>query len=173
MTDTFVRLLVCHHCQTIQEIPDYDGPPEYDSLLEYRVAEHRTPGGTPHQGILARAKASDWEKEEYKQGVLREINEAIGFTKPGTGEGLGSSFYNVQSTFKADAFTCWKHHNRTENCQDYRSDAKELLADTKAERKAEGMSTARRDRPKHWLCDYCPVHSLVQQRQRKQAGLYN
>jgi len=171
--EVWIRILVCNVCRSIQEIPDYDGPPKMDVLLEYRVAEHRFDSGNPHRGFLARVKASDWAKKTYRDAINDKFAVEQGFTTPGDGVGLGQTFYDLKGNFQTDAMVCWKQHNRTTDCGDYRAKSKELLADTKADRKAEGLSTAPRDRPKHWLCDYCPVHSVVTQKRRKAAGLYD
>lgn len=165
---TFVRLLVCHDCRSVDKVPDYDGPPEYDHYLEYRVQQHRT-NGHPHKGILVKAE----DKPDIINATVDEIEEAVRKQQPGAGEGLGEKLYDLRQDFGAEALKCWREHSRTRNCDDYRSDKKRLWLDTKAERKEEGMSLALRDRPNIWLCDHCPVHSLVEQRQRKAKGLYD
>jgi hypothetical protein len=172
-TDEYVRLLVCNHCQTIQEVPDFTGPAEYDAYLNYRTGEHRTPGGTPHKGFLSRCKASDWAKEEYRLGVLNEINDIIGTGKPPIlSATIDQEFYDIGANFKSEAMTCWKQHNRTQDCDDWRSEPKRLIPDTQAERKAEGMPSRARDIPNAWLCDFCPVNSVIQQRVNEKKGLY-
>jgi hypothetical protein len=161
---TAIRLLWCHDCRTVDQIPDFDGPPEYDHYLEYRVQQHQFPNGEPHRGILGRCDDS----EVAIQAALDQMAARI---SPGEGEGLGQVLYDLRDTYKTEAMQCWKRHGRTENCGDYRSDRMRLYADTKADRKAERLPTSRDERPNAWLCDFCVVHSLVQQRQRKAKGL--
>lgn len=164
-----IRLLICNTCQSVEELPMYEGRPERDDTLNYRVSFHRYADGNEHFGGLATVAATVWSNTEARGEIIRKLRTEM--FRPGEAEGLGTDFYDVKSTFGEDAFTCWQQHNRTENCQDYRSDKKRLLPDTKAERKEAGLSV--KDRPNTWLCDFCPVHSLVIQRKRKARGDYN
>lgn len=170
---TFVRILVCHVCRSIEEIPDYDGPHEYDQLLNYKTAPHQFDSGTPHKGLLLRIPEKDWNKHEYKMSVIERIEELV---RAGQGEGLGAPVYDLKSTFKEDAFHCWsKEHLRPTDIGkcDYHKENKALYADTKAERKAEGMDISLAARPKHYLCDYCPLQSIVDQKKRAAAKMYD
>jgi hypothetical protein len=167
-----VRLLICHVCKSCQELPDYDGPPELDTLLEYRLAEHKFASGTPHKGILPKVPKKDWAKSTYRDAILNKIAEEVGFDLPGSGVGFGDTFYDLKNNFSQDAMTCWKQHNRTTDCGDWRSKSKRLVPDTKADRKAEGMSTRAKDMPNSWLCDFCPVNSVIQTRVNEKRGLY-
>lgn len=165
----YVRLLICHDCSSVDEIPDFDGPAEYDYLLENRVAQHTFPDGSGHVGIMGRAKLADWENPSTREGILKQMIQQFG--KPGTGVGLGVEFYNVKQNYKDEAFTCWRQHNRTVDCGDWRSDAKRILPDTRAERKSAGLDT--KSRPNIWLCDFCPYNTIVQQKSNEKKGLYN
>jgi hypothetical protein len=156
----------CHTCRTVEEVPDYQGPHQYDHYLEHRRAPHQFESGSPHRGVLARVE----NKPEYIDAAIKEMENAVA---PGSGSGLGAPLYELRETYKEGAFECWKRHNRTLDCGDYRSDKMRLFADTRVERKAEGMSTNKDDRANIWLCDHCPVHSHVVQLQRKQAGMYD
>lgn len=160
-----VRILVCHTDGAVYELPWYSGPPEHDDTLNYRLAGHEN-----HIGNLFTVRASDWNKQSYRDAIIKEIATKVG--APGSGAGMGSEFYDLKSNFQQDAITCWKGFNRTTDpghC-DYRKDNKRLYPDTKADRKEAGMP---KERPNTFLCDFCPVHSLVQQQQRKKAGLYD
>lgn len=86
---------------------------------------------------------------------------------------MGSEYYDAKSNFLQDAMTCWKGFNRTTDpghC-DYRKDNKRLYPGTTADRKELGLDP--KDRPNTFLCDFCPVHSIVQQKKNKKDGLYN
>jgi hypothetical protein len=165
---TFVRLLVCHDCRSIDQVPDYSGPAEHDYYLKYRCDQHNT-NGHPHRGILIKVE----DRDAVIDATIDEVEEAVRQHMPGTGEGLGQVMYDLRDNYMAEAMSCWKQHNRTTNCDEYRSDRKRLWIDTKAERKEEGLSTNKRDRPNIWLCDHCPVHSEVTKRKRKAAGQYD
>jgi hypothetical protein len=158
-----VRILICHTDGAVHELPWYEGPPDYDDTLKYRVAEHKG-----HMGNLFVYNKSDWSKSEYRKAILDEIAKQV---RPGEGTGLGQTFYDIKDNFMAEAAACWKKHNRTHDCGDYMTDKMRLYPDTKAERKEEGLSTS--DRPNTFLCQFCPVHSLVTTKQREAAGMYN
>lgn len=162
-----VRLLICHTCKTVQELPDYEGPAERDDTLNFRVSEHRFSDGSEHFGIMGRVEAAHWNKPSHRDEIVAKIREAAGM--PGTGSGMGESYYDVKSNFQMDALGCWQQHNRTHDCDEYQSDRKRLYPDTKAERKSEGLPA---ERPSTFLCDFCPVHSLVMQRKRHEQGYY-
>lgn len=157
MTDERIRLLICHTDGAVHELPFYEGPPEHDDTLNYRVAEHRD-----HRGSLATVKKSDWEKPSYRDGILEKIAAAV---RPGEGSGLGQTFYDVKNNFQQDAITCWKKHSRTLDCGDYMTDKMRLYPDTKADRKELGITTAR---PNTFLCQFCPVHSVVTGKKNKE-----
>lgn len=163
MTD-YTRLLFCHDCQTIDELPDTDRPPEYDDVLLARVAQHQYDDRHGHNLELGRIETSQWDKPEVKAKVARDAHPA------GESAGLGSAFYDLKNTFTDDAMTCWKAHNRTRDCPEWRSDAKKLLPDTGAERRAEGLDP--KTRPNTWLCDFCPVTSIYSQRRNETRGDY-
>lgn len=166
--DVKVRLLICHMCKSIDELPDFDGPAEHDDLLQYRVSQHQFPSGKAHPLDLGVIEKKLWDSPDGK----RAVTERLAFSgAPGTGLGMGESFYDVKSNFQTDALNCWKAHNRTQNCGDYMSDSKRLLPDTKADRKAEGMDL--RNRPSTSLCQFCPYHSVAVQRMRKAKGAYD
>ena len=163
MTD-YVRLLFCHDCQSVDQLPDYDGPVDHDYTLAHRVAQHQFPNGEAHHGIMGRA-------EDTPTAISAAIDQMASMVKPGEGSGLGQPMYDLRDNYKAESMSCWKKHNRTSDCGDYRSDKMRLWADTKADRKAEGLATNRDERPNAWLCDFCVVHSLVQQKQAQARGL--
>ena len=151
-----IRLLVCRDCKTIEPLPDYDGAVEHDHMLNYLVKPHRT-NGLEHIGMLARVEASEWNNPRVQAEIAKQlVNEFGGET------GLGSEFYNTRDTFKDDAMTCFKQHQRNPDCSDYRADFRKLTPGTNADRKREGMD--KYHGPTRWLCDYCPVNSLVEQK---------
>ena len=135
MSEEKLRLLICHTCHSIQELPWYEGNPERDDTLNFRVAEHRFPDGNEHFGVLATVPESNWGKDEQRREIVAKIEEAAGV--PGSGAGMGETFYDVKANFEIDALKCWGEHNRTHDCADYHSDKKRLYPDTRADRKAE------------------------------------
>lgn len=163
---TKIRLLICNTCASIEELPLYSGPPEGDDTLNYRVAPHRFPDGNEHFGTLATVDEYTWNGPAREEIKLK-LKETFA---PGEAEGLGSDFYNVKNTYQEDALACWGQHNRTKNCEDWRSDAKRLDPDTRAERKDLNLVPIHKTKPKTWLCDFCPVTSIYSQRRNEAKG---
>jgi hypothetical protein len=170
MTDTDkIRLLICTGCGAIEEMPDYEGPWQQDTWLNAKLKGHMLESGERTHGEVHIGKVSQNDWINYGDSIIAQA--ANEFTAPGKGAGLGQTFYDTKSNFSADAFACWKQHNRTTNCEDYRSDSKKLLPDTRAERRELGLDP--KSRPNTYLCDFCPYNSIVMQRQRKAKGDYD
>lgn len=163
--DERIRLLICYVCDTIDPLPWFDGPPQYDDTLNARLAKHQTPEGFPHRGNLVTVSETSWNTPYRRDGIVEELGKA----RNGNETGFGKKFYEVRNTFQEDAMSCWRHeHNRTTDCADYKSDRKRLLPDTRDERVDLGMPTKSKDRPGGtYLCQFCPYHSIVMQRARK------
>jgi hypothetical protein len=150
-----VRLLICRDCKTIEPLPDYSGDVEHDYLLDYLVKQHRT-NEVEHIGMLARVASSDWNNPAAQAEISKRLVKDFG------GEtGLGSDFYNTRDTLREDAMSCWGQHLRTPDCNDYKSDAKRLTPGTAQARKEAGMP-AFRTKDDRYLCEFCPVHSMVE-----------
>jgi len=165
MAEEKVRILICHTDGDVMELPWYEGPAEHDDTLNFRVSQH-----PDHIGNLFVYNKKDWDKSAYKTAILDEIAKQV---RPGQGTGMGNDFYDLKSTFQEDAIMCWKGFGKTTDpghC-DYRKDNKRLYPDTRGERKELGLDP--KGRPNTYLCDFCPVHSLVLQKRRKEAGLYD
>lgn len=156
MAEGQIRLLACQQCCTIEELPDFEGPAEHDHLLNNLVERHQT-NGVKHIGGLFKIPADKWADSN----VQRDVGKQIADKMSGGETGLGSSFYDLKNTFQADAMQCWKQHQRNPACSDYRSDSKRLTPGTKAERKAAGLPEYRSNKDVY-LCDFCPVQSLVE-----------
>lgn len=169
-----LRLLICHDCRSVDVLPWYEGPPEFDDTLKYRLTGHQGPlddDGLPryyHHGTMSTVSEKSWDDTNTQRIILGEISKAHN----GGEVGLGSAIYNARSNFKEDAITCWKQHNRTTDCQDYKSDSKLLVPDTRGERKELGLEVSSRRRPGTSLCVFCPYHSVVMQKARIKQGFY-
>jgi hypothetical protein len=168
------QLLVCGDCHTIEHVPAFYGPPEYNMPLRARLANHSVEladGISTHPLAITTVNAKLWaENEDFRKYITKAISAA---TKTGD-VGLGDANYDLKSTFQEDAMACWRgEHNRTQNCEDYRSDKKRLVPPTRGERKELGMETRSKHIPSNtWLCNYCPYHSIVEDRVRKAQGFY-
>lgn len=172
-----LRILVCHTCRAMVPIPDVPGGRGDDELLMARVMQHqfepehvgREIQSKPHEMILCRVPENLWNNATIRAQVVTEIQKHT--RGAGDGEGLGD-LYDVKNNFMEDAMKCWRfEHGRTSNCDDYMSDKKLIMADSKAERRDLGLDV--RERASVKLCQFCPVHSVVMQRKNKKRGLYN
>jgi hypothetical protein len=173
-----IRLLLCGQCKTIEPLDDYTGPleraEEFDVILNAAVARHQDGvERIPHAPAqMFRVRESAWNNPEAQQQIRAQL---VARFDPDAETGLGAEAYALRDNFRADAMTCWAQHNRTPACSDYKSDAKQIVPQTQHERKEAGLKKFDRANPstKRYLCEYCPVHSLVQQSQRAKAGLYD
>lgn len=164
MAESKVRLVVCPVCKTIEEIPDYSGPLKYDYLLDAMAVKHSYGAGQPHVGlILFDVDQTEWNNSQTRLKIIEQVKER-------NGAGLGDEFYSVKETFKEDAMTCWKQHNRTRDCDDFKADNKRIVPDTKWDRKDLGLAPMKSNR---FICEFCPVHTVKMQRMRAARGDYD
>jgi hypothetical protein len=154
-----IRLLYCYDCRTLEELPDFDGPPEYDTILEVALSRHET-NGMRHIGKMYDVETRVWEKKNLRETIIRQIK--------GGSEGLAiidREYYNVRDNFKSDAMKCYSQHLRPkEGCGDWRADSKKLLPNTKADRKELGLDPAKM--PVQYLCKFCPVSAYYERKSR-------
>ena len=164
-----IRLLHCLVCDTMEELPPFEGRPENDHLLAISVERHQFPSGEPHKGNLFVLPVKTWMDKANREEIIRQI-------KGGGSKGLAefdASYYDTRSTFMEDAMTCWKEHLSKEECDEYESSGKRLVSNsTKAERKDLGLpDISSVPGPKIYLCHFCPVHVGVQRRKQKLLGM--
>jgi hypothetical protein len=167
-----IRLLLCLVCNTVEELPDYEGPSNFDYLLEISLEKHVFPSGEPHVGKLFKLPVKSWANPKEKEAILQQF-------KNGGSRGLdelseNGDFYQTQMTFAADAMECWQRHNKPKsNCDDYESPAKRLLPDTAKERGELGLPKPEHLKgPQVYTCHFCPYHGEVTTRKRRILGLY-
>ncbi|WP_019629627.1 hypothetical protein [Actinomadura atramentaria] len=160
MSDT-IRLLECRICNTVEELPAYGGPTQYDDTLEYAAARHRHPEGENGQ-LYVGIPAAAWRQPSERTKILELLRDK-------SGKGLGDDFYNVSNTLREDALACFTAHRRPTLCIDYRDDSKRLLPDTAALRKEAGLAKPKDLPATRFLCDFCPVQSTVSTARDKAA----
>lgn len=168
-----IRLLRCFVCETWEELPDYDGPTDRDYLLEIAIEKHVFPSGDPHVGKLFKVPVSAWAQYEQRKGILAQLAK-------GGSAGLDEldpekSFYDSKSQFGEDAMKCWKYHlSPKDHCHDYMSDQKRLLPNTAKERKELNLPKPEHmDGPKIYVCNFCPMHSVMTTKLRSLRGDYS
>ena len=165
-----IRLLHCKVCDSIEELPLFDGAPENDHLLQILVDRHVFPSGEPHVGRLYRLPQASWENYEARKQIIEQI-------KGGGSAGLDEfdpEFYATRNTFQEDALKCYNAHLRpTDGCPDYETPSKRLLPNTKEDRKEVGLvDPSKAPGPKTYLCQFCPIHSVVMAKKRALRGDY-
>lgn len=163
-TEPHIRLLACFTCKTIDEIPDWDGPAEYDTLLQLTLDKH----DTHHEGRLFKVPLKYMIVPKIKEAIVQQIMQNV--TK-----GLdvfGTDFYDTRMTFAEDAMKCYGLHLRPKGqCPDFRTERKRLVPKTAAERKDAGLSAPSLTGPKVYLCDFCPVRMYNEHRRNEEQGI--
>lgn len=173
-----IRLLACGKCKTVEVLDDYKGPrelaAEYDVVLNIAVEGHQEGvERIPHAPArLFDVAKEDWDNPPAREQIISQIRMSI---DPNAETGLGAEAYALRDNFRADAMSCWEKHLRTPDCSDYKSPEKRLVPETQRERRELGAAAYDANNPEltRYLCEYCPVHSLVIQKKRKDAGLYD
>jgi hypothetical protein len=168
-----MRVLKCTKCRSIEEVPDYDGPEggentqEYDLSLKFFTDQHVNKNCKRDDFTTVRFPTRFWIIPKVKASIEQQLKEGA--------QGLdvfGTDFYNTMNNFTADAMKCWMQHNQTKDCSEYKSEHKMLKPGTSVERAAIGLEKEATG-PKVYLCDYCPIKSVVQQKAFTKKGLYN
>ena len=155
MAADMIRLLKCNDCKSTEEVPDFEGPAEYDVLLEHLVQRHRHPNGEEHIGQLLRVERKHWDSPKIKREILSKM--WLGTT------GFDPEFYASKSTFQEDALKCFNQHQRpSEGCIDWKNSEKRLGNPSKL-----GWERG----PKVYLCDFCPVRAHVAKKVNDAKGI--
>lgn len=160
-----IRVLYCHDEGSLDMLPIYDGPPEYDDALQVLIdRKHTTPSGTPHKGQLFLCPEAAWADRETRKQIVDQFHR-------GGSKGLAeadSEIYNSRDTFSEDAHKCYVQHLRpTGGCPDYRANNKLLVPDTKAERKEAGLAApSKAPGVRIAICQFCPVESFYARKRR-------
>jgi hypothetical protein len=177
------RLLVCRECQTIEELPLYDGPKELeaqDPILDQLVRRHVQKHGNVKSDSAALLVAPEdpchcGEKdavnaqgkrvgrstirgphtfwEGHRDEILKGLRERW--------TGFHPEFYATKDTYKEDAGKCYNLHRRPKgtDCIDWRADRKRLTPES-----WKGQEV--------YLCDFCVVTSTVVTEIRHRKGMY-
>jgi hypothetical protein len=71
-----LRLLFCHECQSVDEIPPFIGRPEDDVALERLIYDLHTNNLTgAHHGLLYTVPVSAWVNEKAKREIIKQIRQ--------------------------------------------------------------------------------------------------
>ena len=170
--EPMMRLLKCMKCRTIEEVPGYEGPEggkgtaEFDQILKFFTDQHVNGKCTREDLVMYDLPVRFWIIPKVKESIEQQLKDGA--------QGLdvfGTNYYTTKENFSADAMNCWiKEHGQTKDCSDYKTDKKRLKAGTDKERLDLGLEV--KAGPKVYLCDYCPVKSIIQEKAFKQKGLY-
>jgi hypothetical protein len=148
------------------------GHAQCDDALQARMIEHTVSQATGHYfhatlGLFD-VDADEWGKLSIRKEILKNLRP------PGEATPYGADMFDLRSNFTQDASMCWKQHGRTKNCGDWKAASKRLVPPTKELRKELGLETRDKHRPTAaFLCDYCPVRSIMQSRANADAGHYD
>lgn len=161
-----IRLLYCYNCDTIEELPDFEGRPEDDHLLELLIEKHES-AGIKHNGFLSKIGIKFWSQEKYRKEIIKNLRDRVG----GGLADIDPDYYTTKATFYDDAMSCYKDHLRPKGrCPDWKADNKKLVPKTAAERKEVGLST--KPITNIFLCDFCPAKTYMVTKARLESGLY-
>lgn len=164
-----LRIFYCWNCKSFEELPDFQGRPEDDTLLALLVERHQS-AGVPHACTPFRVGVKLWSVERVRNAIIKQIREQ---TNGGLDE-LDPTYYATRSMFYEDAMVCYAKHLRPQDsCPDWMNETKRLVPNTAAERKELGLTAPNKSQAtKVYLCDFCPVKSIVMTKKRAAAGLY-
>lgn len=163
-SDPQIRILHCRTCNRFEEIPDFEGNPEDDVLLEITIGRH-----TDHVGRLFKMPMKYMMVPSLKTEILKQMTQGSSGL-----DVVSNDFYSTSATFRDDAMKCYGQHSRPKGmCPDFRSEKKRLIPKTKAERKDAGLASPAESGPKVYLCDFCVVRSFVDNMVNLETGLSN
>ena len=152
-----VRLLACRDCKSIEELPDYEGNPRNDVLLEDTVSRHMTEWST-HEVALIKVPVKWWNDKNIQPQLIKQISQggSMGLDE------LQENYYGTRDTYREDALACYNRHDRPkEGCIDWHDHSKRIGNPT-----SEGWKTG----PRVFACDFCPVSAWVSKKKQEQAG---
>lgn len=154
-----LRLLACRDCKSIEELPDYEGNPRNDVLLEDTVSRHMTEWST-HEVALIKVPTKWWQDKNIQPKLIEQISK--GGSK-GIEEIEGAEdYYGTRDTYREDALKCFNRHDRPkQGCIDYQNHDKRIGNPT-----SEGWKTG----PRVYACNFCPVQLWVDKKKREEAG---
>lgn len=151
-----VRLLQCWVCKTVEEIPDFEGLPEDDHVLQYVDEKHGGETQQPHHRALLRVEKAHWENRQIRRRIHTQMWADT--------KGFVPEYYAVRDTLREDAGKCFAAHRRQVPCIDYQ-DRSKRLGNPAARMRKELSKEMKRDftggGPKVFLCSYCPVQGYV------------
>ena len=166
----YIRLLYCYNCKTIEELPDFEGHPDDDVLLQVMIEKHES-AGIPHSGFLSKIGIKTYSRPEVRKQVIKNLRDKVG----GGLADIDPDYYTTKATFYEDAMKCFNLHLRpVEGCYDWKNKNKRLVPKGTDElRKEIGLESAAKSASTTvYLCDFCPAKTFVVEQNRKQAGLY-
>lgn len=162
-----IRILQCFDCKTMEELPDYQGDPVFDSILQTLDEKHGGQTQQPHARTLHVMRKDHWEDRGVRKQTVESMWSATTGFKP--------SYYDIKDTLKDDAVKCFNAHHRSIPCLDY-EDSSKRLGNPAAQDRARLAREMKNDSLKHsavriYLCAFCPVQVTVDLAKRRAAGL--
>ena len=151
-----LRLVRCTDCKSIEELPDFEGNPANDVLLDDLLTKsHIYASGTTHEVALIKVPERLWRDDKVRPRIVEQLSA-------GASKGLDefdADHYATRDTYREEALKCFDRHHRPKgaDCLDYRDQSKRLGNPT-----SEGWKTG----PRVFLCQFCPVQTQVDRAKR-------
>lgn len=151
-----VRLLQCMTCKSVEQMPDFEGMPEDDHLLQYIDEKHGGQTEQPHHRALHRINKTHWDDRAIRKQIHTQMWADT--------KGFVPEYYAIKDTLLEDAQKCFSSHKRSVPCIDYQ-DRSKRLGNPAAGLRRQLSRELRRDLtgggPKVFLCSFCPVQGYV------------
>lgn len=164
-----IRLLYCYNCKTIEELPDFEGHPDDDVVLQVTIDKHES-AGIKHSGFLSKIGVKLYSRPEVRKQVIENLRNRVG----GGLADIDPDYYTTKATFFEDAMKCFNLHLRpSEGCMDWRDAKKRLVPKgTDDIRKELGLeSAAKSASTKVFLCDFCPAKTHYVAKKNAATGI--
>lgn len=157
-----MRIAYCYSCHGLNKLDTYEGPPEYDVLLQRWIDEHLH--GIPvdlHPGGRVFVKdASNFDHSGAGGAIEEQMVEEVRAELAA----VNLEVYAMRDSVKEDAVKCHRQHKQPswpgKPCIDYKTESKSL---------------GRKDVPeefRQYQCTYCPYNETVTVEMRRRNGMY-
>lgn len=158
-----LRLLQCMTCKSVEELPDFEGLPEDDVVLQELDLKHGGATEMPHHRALLRVERAHWADRNIRMTIHKQMwVDTTGFVP---------EYYHTKNTLQEDAAKCFTAHRRAVPCIDFQ-DRSKRLGNPAARDRAKLSKEARHDftggGPKLFLCNFCVVQQAVDAKKLEQ-----
>lgn len=148
------RLLACNGCGVLYRLRDFQGPVENDMELREIVDRHmgqaQDKDPEHHRANLFYVDDEDAKLIDVESQLQKDLQDVRVFIR------------DTRDELKVDALKCYGRHNRPKGgCPDWKDTSKII---------GRKSGVAREDL--QYLCQFCPVNSHVEFKERQKRGMY-